>query len=204
MTHLVSFDVTLRVSVGAQGSDADVRRVHRKESVVPASRTVAFDGPLLRTLPVEISRSRVSNTKTCTSRNRPDPRQAAVGAGRSRTPFRQFEPFAVDRDLGLLLDEVVPRGGVSHDTSPLVAHREPKTSQSNMVQPLTKVRVRHHQVDQPTVLGTQYTRDTQGAGLTGADGALGLRLCPGLNHVDSSETAFVPWRPRMWAPHAQC
>jgi hypothetical protein len=42
-----------------------------------------------------------------------------------------------------------------------------------MVQPLTKVRVRHHQVDQPAVLGTRYTRNAQGAGLSGADGALG-------------------------------
>ena len=56
---------------------------------------------------------------------------------------------------------------------------------ANMVQPLTKVRVRHHQVDQPAILGTRYTRNAQGAGLCGADGALGLRLCSDLDHVDS-------------------
>lgn len=106
--------------------------------------------------------------------------------------LRPFGSSAVDRDLCRLLDEVVPRDGVSDDTEPLVAHCGPKTSTANIVQPLTKVRVRHHQIDQPTVLGTRYTRNAQRARLTGTDGALRLRLFPDLDHVDSSETASVP------------
>ena len=57
-----------------------------------------------------------------------------------------------------------------------------------MVQPLTKVRVRHHQVDQAAVLGTQCTWHAQRAGVSGADGALGLRLCSCLDQLGPSAT----------------
>jgi hypothetical protein len=60
----------------------------------------------------------------------------------------------------------------------------------DLVQPLTKVRVRHHQIDQSAVLGTRCTRHAQRAGVSGADGALGLRLCPHLAHPDPPEAQF--------------
>jgi hypothetical protein len=63
----------------------------------------------------------------------------------------------------------------------------------DLVQPITKVRVRHHQVDQPAVLGTRRTRHTQRAGVSGADGALGLRWCPHLDHLDPPVLRFS-WR----------
>jgi hypothetical protein len=59
----------------------------------------------------------------------------------------------------------------------------------DLVQPITKVRVRHHQVDQPAVLGTRCTRHAQRARVSGADGALGLRLRPTLDHQDPSESS---------------
>ena len=59
------------------------------------------------------------------------------------------------------------------------------------MQRLTKLRVRHHQVDQAAVLGTGCTGQAQRAGVTGTDGAFGLRLCSGFSHLDPSATVTV-------------
>jgi hypothetical protein len=59
----------------------------------------------------------------------------------------------------------------------------------DLVQPITKVRLRHHQVDQSAVLGARCTRHAQRARVSWANGALGLRLCSNLGHQDPSESS---------------
>jgi hypothetical protein len=61
----------------------------------------------------------------------------------------------------------------------------------DLVQPLTEVRVRHRQVHQRAVLRTRCTRHAQGAGVSGTDGALGLRPCSDLSHLESSEKTLA-------------
>src|SRR5665647_1261212 len=68
----------------------------------------------------------------------------------------------------------------------------------DLAQPITKVRVRHHQVDQPAVLGTRCTRHAQRARVSWAHGALGLRLCSDLDHLDPSERAVVAVPRAYW------
>lgn len=68
---------------------------------------------------------------------------------------------------------------------------ESDRSKLDMVQLLAKVRVRHHQVDQPAVLGTRSTWHAQRACVSWAQGALGLRLCSVLDHLDPSERTTV-------------
>ena len=73
---------------------------------------------------------------------------------------------------------------------------------ADTVQPLAKVRVRHHQVDQPAVLGTRYTRHAQRARVSGTDGALGHRLFSDLDHLDPLKQEWFSSHPERRRPHA--